>query len=288
MDTEDLSIQDDPKSKKKYMFLSKFVSIVKGDHEFALRLALNVMANAVQASRSNNDDSSKEMLSFIKSQLEFMRLQYKAAQVAEKEAAKTTMSLRDNINKVTRQITDWENPRRPNRMLAELYDFSSNLSPSKVNQLLTPNQNKDSSACGILAQPISKTSSPWEKRSIVTGENSPKTPKLNKRVASSDALVPQNSASPNKFAKISSDKMELAKSVSNSSIGSPASGSDWKTISSTSSKKEIEQTVDNHGFLNFNSATSFVKPQVNEKRRTPESQAISPNDTDDIFKTLNI
>ena len=110
MDTEDLCILDDPNSKKKYMFLSKFVSIVQGDHDFALRLALNVMANAVQASRTNQDDTSKEMLSFIKSQLEFMRVQYKSAQAAEREAAKTVMSLQDNINKVTRQVTEWETP----------------------------------------------------------------------------------------------------------------------------------------------------------------------------------
>jgi len=52
------------------------------------------------------------MLSFIKSQLEFMRVQYKSAQAAEREAAKTVMSLQDNINKVTRQVTEWETPRR--------------------------------------------------------------------------------------------------------------------------------------------------------------------------------
>ena len=287
MDIEDLSIQDDPKSKKKFMFLSKFVSIVKGDHDFALRLALNVLANAVLASRTNNDDTSKEMLTFIKSQLEFMRLQYKAAQSAEKEAAKTAMSLRDNINKITRQITDWENPRRPNRRIAELFDFRSNTSPSKSDEHLTSNQIKDSSACGILAQPVSKPCSPWERRSIVTGENSPKTPKLNKRVASSDALTPQNAASPNKLPKMNSEKMETPKSISSSNIASSASGRD-RSMTPTSTKKEIEQNVDNHGFLNFNSATSFVKPQVNEKRLTPESQVISPNDTDDIFKSLNI
>jgi len=286
MDIEDLSIQDDPKSRKKFMFLSKFVSIVKGDHDFALRLALNVLANAVLASRTNNDDTSKEMLTFIKSQLEFMRLQYKAAQSAEKEAAKTAMSLRDNINKITRQITDWENPRRPNRRIAELFDFRSNTSPSKCDEHLNSNQIKDSSACGILAQPVSKPCSPWERRSIVTGENSPKTPKLNKRVASSDALTPHNAASPNKLPKINSEKMETPKSLSSSNIAS-ASGRD-RSMTPTSTKKENEQNVDNHGFLNFNSATSFVKPQVNEKRLTPESQVISPNDTDDIFKSLNI
>ena len=112
MDTEDLCILDDPNSKKKYMFLSKFVSIVQGDHDFALRLALNVMANAVQASRTNEDDTSKEMLSFIKSQLEFMRVQYKSAQAAEREAAKTVLSLQDNINTVTRQVTEWETPEK--------------------------------------------------------------------------------------------------------------------------------------------------------------------------------
>ena len=62
--------------------------MVKGDHVFALQLALNIIANAVLSSRSNRDDLSKEMLAFIKSQLEFMRLQYKAAQAAEKEATK--------------------------------------------------------------------------------------------------------------------------------------------------------------------------------------------------------
>ena len=289
LDTEDLCIQDDPKSKKKYMFLSKFVSIVKGDHDFALRLALNVMANAVQASRTNQDDTSKEMLSFIKSQLEFMRVQYKSAQAAEREAAKTVMSLRDNINKVTRQITEWENPRRPNRMLAELYDFGSNMSPSKGNQQLTSNQIKDSSACGILAQPLSKPCSPWEKRSIVTGESSPKTPNINKRVAVLDTLTPVNTGSPNKVIKVSSDKSEFTKSISSGNIGSPAAGQARNNFTpSTSTKKETEPNVDNHGFLNFNSPSKFAKPQINEKVRISESQAVSPNDTDDIFKSLNV
>ena len=111
MGIEDLSVQDDPKSKKKYMFLSKFISTVNGEHDFALRLALNVMANAVQASKTDQDDASKEMLSFIKSQLEFMRIQYKSAHSAEKEVAKTVISLRDNIDRVTGQISEWETPR---------------------------------------------------------------------------------------------------------------------------------------------------------------------------------
>ena len=111
MDTEDLCILDDPNSKKKYMFLSKFISTVNGEHDFALRLALNVMANAVQASKTDQDDASKEMLSFIKSQLEFMRIQYKSAQAAEKEVAKTVISLRDNIDRLTGQITEWETPK---------------------------------------------------------------------------------------------------------------------------------------------------------------------------------
>ena len=289
MDTEDLSIQDDPKSKKKYMFLSKFVSIVKGDHDFALRLALNVMANAVQASRTSQDDTSKEMLSFIKSQLEFMRTQYKAAQAAEKEAARTVISLRDNINKVTRQIADWETPRRSRHIVTEYFDFNTNISPSKGNYQLTPNQVKDSTACGILAQPALRPCSPWEKRSIVTGEDSPKTPKMNKSPAISDTLTPQNVASPNKAPKISLDQKEFVKSISISNFGSPSAGVDRKNVTpSTSSKKEIESNVDNHGFLKFNSANSFAKPLVNAKERTPESQVISPNDTDDIFKTLNI
>jgi len=111
MGVEDLSVQDDPKSKKKYMFLSKFISTVNGEHDFALRLALNVMANAVQASKSDQDDISKEMLSSIKSQLEFMRIQYKSAQAVEKEVANTVISLRDNIDRLTGQITEWETPK---------------------------------------------------------------------------------------------------------------------------------------------------------------------------------
>ena len=111
MGIEDLSVQDDPKSKKKYMFLSKFISTVNGEHDFALRLALNVMANAVQASKSDQDDISKEMLSSIKSQLEFMRIQYKSAQAVEKEVANTVISLRDNIDRLTGQITEWETPK---------------------------------------------------------------------------------------------------------------------------------------------------------------------------------
>ena len=262
MDTEDLSIQDDPKSKKKYMFLSKFVSIVKGDHDFALRLALNVMANAVQASRTNQDDTSKEMLSFIKSQLEFMRTQYKAAQTAEKEAARTVMSLRDNINKITRQITDWETP-RSRKLVTDYFDFNTNMSPSKGNHQLTPNQTKDFTACGILAQPALRPCSPLEKRNIVSGENSPKTPKSNKRLATSDKLTPHKADSPNKALKMSSDKKEFSKSISISNIGSPSTGIDRNSVTpSTSSKLDKSwmyvkcgsSNVDNHGFLKFNSA----------------------------------
>ena len=40
MGVEDLSVQDDPKSKKKYMFLSKFVSTVNGEQSFAVFTSL--------------------------------------------------------------------------------------------------------------------------------------------------------------------------------------------------------------------------------------------------------
>ena len=283
MDTEDLCIQDDPKSKKKYMFISKFVSMVKGDHDFTLKLALNVMANAVQAGRTNQDDTSKEMLSFIKSQLEFMRIQYKAAQVAEKEAAKTVMSFRDNINRITRQITDWEHPNRPNRVLSEFQVQPGYLSPSKQNTPFIPHQIKENQAFGILAQPIARPNSPWDKRNIVTGESSPKTPKLNKkRPASCNEINLNYSPTPDKLLTNSSDKNTVP---SSKTIVSGNGSSTTNTYASPSTKKdnEAKQNIDVHGFLKF-PCENLRPKKFNGKEHTPESQLI--NDTDDIFKDI--
>lgn len=285
MDTEDLCIQDDPKSKKKYMFISKFVSMVKGDHDFTLKLALNVMANAVHASRTNQDDTSKEMLSFIKSQLEFMKIHYKAAQVAEKEAAKTVMSFRDNINRITRQITDWENPKRPNRVLSEFQDQPGYISPSKRNTPFIPHQTKENQAFGILAQPvIARPNSPWDKRNIVTGESSPKTPKLNtKRPVSSNEINLDYSTTPDKLLKNSSDKnaVHRSKTIVN---GNWSPHTNMYTSPSIK-KDEAKQPLDDHGFLKF-PCENLRPKKSNGKERTPESQLILPDDTDDIFKNI--
>ena len=40
-----------------------------------------------------------------------MRIQYKSAQTVEKEVANTVISLRDNIDRLTGQITEWETPK---------------------------------------------------------------------------------------------------------------------------------------------------------------------------------
>ena len=199
MEVEDLTIQDDPKTKKKYMFLSKFVSLIKGDHDFALKLALNVLANAVQASRTNQDDTSKEMLTVIKSQLEFMRVQFKAAQSVERETGKLVYSLRENINRITRQICDWETPQRSKRTIAELEDHF-NMSPSKRNTPFTPPQNqlKEASTFGILAKPLG---SPREKRNNLS-ENpaSPRTPFYNR--STSSEMKKGGSETPEKIIKL--------------------------------------------------------------------------------------
>lgn len=279
MDTEDLCIQDDLRSKKKYMFLSKFISMVKGDHVFALQLALNIIANAVLSSRSNRDDLSKEMLAFVKSQLEFMRLQYKAAQAAEKEATKLAMNLRDNINKITRQIADWETPKRSNRILPEFQDQANYNSPAKKDVApFTPphNNTKENPSYGILAKPISLPNSPWEKRSIVTGESSPRTPKLNlKRNAEPSETIDFNSDRSEKIRKITLSKSDCE---NDTRVG--------EKVNLTPAKKEHElrPNIDDHGFLKFTSATpgSKLTPHI------PESQLILPNDTDEIFKDIQI
>ena len=279
MDTEDLCIQDDLRSKKKYMFLSKFISMVKGDHVFALQLALNIIANAVLSSRSNRDDLSKEMLAFVKSQLEFMRLQYKAAQAAEKEATKLAMNLRDNINKITRQIADWETPKRSNRILPEFQDQANYNSPAKKDVApFTPphNNTKENLSYGILAKPISLPNSPWEKRSIVTGESSPRTPKLNlKRNAEPSETIDFNSDRSEKIRKITLSKSDCE---NDTRVG--------EKVNLTPAKKEHElrPNIDDHGFLKFTSATpgSKLTPHI------PESQLILPNDTDEIFKDIQI
>ena len=285
MNTEDLTIQDDPKSKKKFMFLSKFVSMVKGDHDFALKLALTVMANSVLASRLNQDDTSKEMLAFIKSQLEFMRVQYKAAQAAEREAAKTVTSFRDNINRITRQLADWETPKRTNRILAEFHDQVVNISPKKT----TLHQgHKDDMPFGILAKPLSRSNSPWEKRNIVTGESSPKTPKIdNKRKLPANELREDDSRTPDKTFKIGSCKNDYPK-ASVSDVGSLTCFTSNNIASSAIKDCDPKPKVDDHGFLDFTSSTTATKPSTDSKHGVPESQLILPDDTDEIFKDMSI
>ena len=181
-----------------------------------------------------------------------IRDRFKAAQAAEREAGKSVISLRDNINRITRQMSDWETPKRSKQMLVEFLDpAANNISPSKRSVPFTPlqNQTKDVPSYGILAQPLSRPSSPWEKRNIGTGDlASPKTPALNnKRSISSLETKQGNSGTPEKIHKI---------------VG-----------------------VDDHGFLNFPTATS-TKSYVNESHRLPDSQLILPNDTDELFKDI--
>ena len=61
-------VQDDPKSQKKFIYVSKFSSSIRGEHDFILKLALNLLANAVENGRSSSkqEDESSEMLAFIK------------------------------------------------------------------------------------------------------------------------------------------------------------------------------------------------------------------------------
>ena len=292
MGIEDLSIQDDPKSKKKYIFLSKFVSSVKGDHDFALKLTLNVLANAVVASRTNQDDISKEMLTFIKSQLEFMRIQYKAAQNAEREAGKLAISFRDNINRITRQMSDWETPKRSKQIVAVFQD-AVNISPSKRNVPFTPpqNQSKDLPTYGILAQPLSRPGSPWEKRNMLNGDPaSPRTPTINSKRGMPSSEKRENPGTPEKNLKLCSSNYESTRYTNMSGgIGLCHTNSNSKGgVATVLAKNECDPKpkVDAHGFLNFPLATSCNKSNSNENHGLPESQIILPDDTDDIFKTI--
>ena len=295
-DVEDFNVLDDPKSQKKFMFLSKFACSVKEDHEFVLKLALGALANTVENGRTRTqyDESRQEMLAFIKSQLEFARMQFKAAQGAEKEIRKIVSNLTDDINRITRQIANWEAPKMAGckRSLGEIddQDFCSATKSSKKQGNKSPNTTTPSRNFGTLPQlPLSSSGpgSPWEKRNLANtnGGNNPASPRTPTTVR--PPMAPLSNATAFHGTVRTPEKHT---SIMNAPITSLTATDKTTTI------------TDDHGFLRFAKTPSNISnnykqtPLTNVTGEVAESRtthkqgadvAVLSNDTDDLFKDFS-